>query len=458
MSRGMFASAAMLLLASVAVFAKSREAGADGISIAAGGDLIGPYKSLIGIDTPGLAAVAALFQRADAGYANQEGSLFDLDAFAGYPAAENGGGYPLAPAAVARDYRTLGISLVSKANNHATDYGIEGLLATLRSLSSADIIQAGSGPSETDARAPAFRDTDHGRVALISTASTFPPMSVAGPAVTRRGTTTRPRPGISVLHVRAVHLVGADQLASLLEAAGDAATRTGTQPPELRIGDEFFRASDSRGSLMEMDRSDEEALLSAVRSARTQARLVIFAIHAHQTAGNDDDLPAAEFEPLVLHRANEAPSPNDPRPAPFETALFHAVIDAGADLVIRTGPHVLNGIEIYRGRPIYYSLGSLFFDFNGRRSYTTPNGQLMRFPDEWFETVVPVTRFEGSRLADIRLYPLIIESSNGPGDGTPHPAGPEEARRILLRLQRQSEPFGTRIEIKDGVGLIRPTT
>ena len=61
--------------------------------------------------------------------------------------------------------------------------------------------------------------------------------------------------------------------------------------------------------------------------------------------------------------------------------------------MVRTGPHVLGGIEIYKGKPIFYSLGSLFFDFHGKRSYTTPTGQTMRFPDAWYQTVIPMTRY-----------------------------------------------------------------
>jgi poly-gamma-glutamate capsule biosynthesis protein CapA/YwtB (metallophosphatase superfamily) len=49
----------------------------------------------------------------------------------------------------------------------------------------------------------------------------------------------------------------------------------------------------------------------------------------------------------------KAAAPNNPQPADFEPALFHAAIDAGADAVVRTGPHVLNGIEIYKGKPMH---------------------------------------------------------------------------------------------------------
>ena len=42
----------------------------------------------------------------------------------------------------------------------------------------------------------------------------------------------------------------------------------------------------------------------------------------------------------------------------------HAVVDAGADAVVGHGPHVLRGIELYRGRPIAYSLGN-FLTYRG---------------------------------------------------------------------------------------------
>jgi poly-gamma-glutamate synthesis protein (capsule biosynthesis protein) len=159
---------------------------------------------------------------------------------------------------------------------------------------------------------------------------------------------------------------------------------------------------------------------------------------------------------MVLHKANEAPSPDEPRPADFEPALFHQAVDAGADVVIRTGPHALNGIEIYKGKPIFYGLGSLFLSFGGRRSYTAPNGQKKNFPDEWFETIIPVSTFKAGRLSEIKLYPAVIESSSAPTDGFPHPATPDQARRILERVKSLSATFGTVVSIEQNAGIIRP--
>lgn len=420
----------------------------DGFTFAAGGDMIGPYHDLP--NDPGFARVTALFRGADLGFANQEGSIFDLKTFRGFPAAENGGGYPLQPASFARQVKAMGISLISKANNHATDWGSDGLAATLGWLTAAGVTQGGAGEGLEAARTPAYLETVKGRVALIDTASTFPPMAVAGPPVSRFNMISRPRPGISPLHVREVGRISPSQFAALRKIAG--ALDSGGNDDEVRLGDQVF--SRKPGPRWEMNKDDETQLLNSVKAARAKAQFVLFSIHAHQTAGDTDSGPGP-YEPAILHWANEAASPTDPRPADFEPRLFHEAIDAGADAVVRTGPHVLGGIEIYKGKPIFYSLGSLFFDFRGKRSYTTPTGQVMNFPEGYFQTVIPVTRYRHGKVEEIRLYPFAIESGGGPIGGMPHPAAPQEARRILEGLKTMSAAFGTKIGIENGVGVIR---
>jgi poly-gamma-glutamate capsule biosynthesis protein CapA/YwtB (metallophosphatase superfamily) len=167
---------------------------------------------------------------------------------------------------------------------------------------------------------------------------------------------------------------------------------------------------------------------------------VLFSIHAH------------EITPYA--KPAQGDDNDTARPASFEPILFHAAIDAGADAAVRNGPHVLGGIEIYKGKPIFYSLGSLFFEFGGSRSYKVPGGMLLRFSDAWFQTIVPVVTYRHGKVNEIRLYPMSIESSHTPTDGRPRPAGPQEARRILARLQAMSAVYGTRIEIANGVGII----
>lgn len=428
----------------------------DGFSFAAAGDLISPKPFDLATNT-NMARIADLFRQTDLGFANQEGAIFDVAEFKGANAAENGGGTPVSPTQVARDLKSMGISTVSKANNHATDWGSEGLIATLSTLAAAGIVQAGSGRGLTEARAPGYVETRRGTAALESVASTFPPMSVAGTSLVNSGTTLASRPGISALHVRLVRRVSPEDFAALRRAMGAAAYPIPGREDEVRIGDVLFEKSESPGLTWEMAQADETAVLASVREARAKSGFVLFTIHAHQTAGDKDEGPAP-YQPEVLHFANEAAAPNDPRPADFEPALFHAAIDAGADAVVRTGPHVLNGIEIYRGKPIFYSLGSLFFPFGQRRSFTTAAGETFTIPDEDFETVIPVTTYKDGKVSQIRLYPVAIDASSGSAAGSPLFAPPEQARRILERVRALSIPFGTDVRIENGVGVIQPSS
>jgi poly-gamma-glutamate synthesis protein (capsule biosynthesis protein) len=252
--------------------------------------------------------------------------------------------------------------------------------------------------------------------------------------------------------VRNVRLIPRAQFDGLREAAGPFVTPEGAA---LRIGDQIFEEDNTPGTRWEMSPSDESAILQSVSTARANAELVLFAIHAHETAGNVDEPAPIPYEPAVLHKANEASSPNDPRPASFEVELFHAIVDHGGDMVIRTGPHIMSGIEIYKGKLIFYGLASLFLDFSGERILDTPEGEKIIVPDSWFETFVPVCEFVSHRLRAIRIYPITIEAAAGSRSGSPSLARGERARAILARLKELSAAFGTEVTISGDVGVVR---
>src|ERR1043165_1196105 len=135
---------------------------ADGFTVAAVGDCIiaRPVSQ-----TPGFAPVARIVHDADVAFGNFEGM-----------------GIIGAPA-VAKDLKAIGFDVMSRANNHATDWGLEGMRQTNRALDEAGIVHAGVGEHRAAARAARFFDTDKGRVALISIASTFTPLSRSAPPV-----------------------------------------------------------------------------------------------------------------------------------------------------------------------------------------------------------------------------------------------------------------------------------
>jgi Bacterial capsule synthesis protein PGA_cap len=113
-----------------------------------------------------------------------------------------------------------------------------------------------------------------------------------------------------------------------------------------------------------------------------------------------------------------------------------AVIDAGADAVVGHGPHVLRGIEFYRGRPIVYSLGN-FLTYRGF-NISGPLG------------VTGVLHLEfgpDRRLSGARLVPMVQRPRTGP---VPDPAS--EALDLVRRLS--AEDFGDAAARVDPGGVI----
>jgi poly-gamma-glutamate capsule biosynthesis protein CapA/YwtB (metallophosphatase superfamily) len=99
-------------------------------------------------------------------------------------------------------------------------------------------------------------------------------------------------------------------------------------------------------------------------------------------------------------------------------AFTHAVIDAGADLVLGHGPHVVRGMEIYRNRLIAYSLGNFAF-------YSFPFKGPMALSIVLEVSLAPDGAFAGGTV-----HPLIQEGQNGPR--------PDKAATILPLLRQLS--------------------
>lgn len=426
------------VLAAALAGSASAQTAKDGFSLAVTGDLIGPEKSITGYGDPGTLRIRRLLSGADAAFGNQEGAIFDLDKFPGYPAAQNGGGTPINDAAVAFDLKAMGFKIMSLANNHATDFGAEGLAETQRSLDAAGVVHAGTGDSLTSARAPAYVATAKGKVALVSFAGTYTDLSVAADANPARG--FRSRPGLAPLRARELQRVTPEQMAVLRAIAARSETPDAAKNPEvftaaksgeeLTIGRTTFRVDDRPGLSYDVNADDRAAALASVKEARGKADIVVFSIHAHETASSD---------------------PEDVRPADYMTPLFHSLIDAGADAVVRHGPHALLGIEIYKDRPIFYGMGSLMFQVGDKhrqfRGFT--------LPEAWYDGAVAVSEYRHGRVAVIRIHPFVQNLEDDRLVGTPRSPTHEEAQRVLKRIRAASVQFGTRIDIEGDVGVIR---
>jgi poly-gamma-glutamate synthesis protein (capsule biosynthesis protein) len=121
-------------------------------------------------------------------------------------------------------------------------------------------------------------------------------------------------------------------------------------------------------------------------------------------------------------------------PIASQVAEAHAAIDAGADLVIGHHPHVLQGVQLYRGRLIAYSLGDLVFDH-----YSVATGQTVLVD----ATLLP----RGVRVTLVPVY--------ASADGIPAVVTGAAGRGILLHMQQLSKALGTRVTILGDRGFVR---
>ena len=94
------------------------------------------------------------------------------------------------------------------------------------------------------------------------------------------------------------------------------------------------------------DLRDVAGAQALVRKAARQAQVVI--VYMHAGAEGSDALHVADREETYLDEDRGNP-----------VAFAHAMVDAGADLVFASGPHVLRAMQWYRHRLIAYSLGNL---------------------------------------------------------------------------------------------------
>ena len=126
---------------------------------------------------PAFTRIIDLVRGADVAFTNLEMLFHDYEPYA---MNESGGTYMRAEPALVKELVWAGFDMVSRANNHAGDYGVLGMNLTSKYVAEAGLVQAGVGQSLAEAREAKFLETPKGRVALISVASTFTDHSRAG--------------------------------------------------------------------------------------------------------------------------------------------------------------------------------------------------------------------------------------------------------------------------------------
>jgi poly-gamma-glutamate synthesis protein (capsule biosynthesis protein) len=450
--------AAVALIAGTSIPALAQHRSADEpFTMALTGDSIVNRKLSV-YDEPAYLEMIELLRNADVAVTNLETVLHDYEP---YPMAESGGTWMRSDPAMAEELAWAGIDMVARANNHTGDYGTLGLTLTTKYVEAAGLVDAGVGMSLAEAREAKFLETSKARVALISLSSSFANHMRAG----RSRDDVPARPGLNPLRLKTTYVLpensyehvreAADSLGQFTDLDGNPRGMDEDNPGEMLVLGRNFAVGEAPQVRREPNQDDVAEIMAVINNASRLSDFTIVTIHSHQNGGRRE-LPD-EFLPVFAR----------------------AAIEAGADVFFGHGPHILQGIEIYQGKPILYSLGNFIFqnetllrlpsdnyerynldelshvaDFNDAR-YENDSTGFPALQENW-EAVIAIPTFTGGELSELALYPIDLGFGR-PRQvrGRPLLAHEELGEKIIGDIVRLSAPYGTEIDMRRGVGYVR---
>lgn len=430
------------------------------ITFAAAGDAV--IQRLIPTDFAGAEGIRNYIARAQARFFNLE-TVLHRGGICGNQF--NGGSYHRSDPNVLEILKDLGFNMTSFANNHTFDYGYGGVESTLQALDESGMVHTGVGRNLDEAAAPVYLETQNGRVALIAmTASYCNEAALAG----KQSRRVVGRPGVNALRQDEWVEVPANYFEVLKDIADNsginaqaAISRAEGYMPIAEKSEVSFSNQKLKfvpGEKLQYhtrcNQEDMTRLEMSVYQAKSQADYVLLSIHAHQVGGAEK-----ECVPEFLKE------------------FAHSAIDLGVDAVIGHGPHLLRPLEVYNGKPIFYSLGDFFlhnesFDYHAEDFYAkygltsdAPLCEVYRKRSRNFtcglltdrrmlEAVIPYFEMEDGKLTRLELLPIEL-GFDMPRYRTGDPRICTD-RGIIERYAQMSAPYGTKIDINaDGIGIVK---
>ncbi len=378
----------------------------------------------------------------------------NIEEFGDYAAAESGGTWINTPPADFDDFMRYGFNVIGTGNNHAGDFSIHGVLSTLDELDRRGLAHMGTGRDLEEASAPAVLDIDGKKIAVIAfTMSFHKAMRAGSPSEAMRG-----RPGANCLTVQRAWPITKEQAEQLIEIGKASRINeenqvyidTGYALPDpeglVTFGGLQF-CYDGRYPANYCNKADLARIVASIKEAKEKYDYVFVVSHSHTNAGGDfEEVPPALVE------------------------ACHACIDAGASAIFGGGTHQLRPMEVYRGAPIFYSLGD--FIYQGMRVHHLPADFMQKYglPNDataWdalmkrshggkiglqaqecnFLSVLPLLSFdENGELFEMEMLPLSLGfEREGHLNGLPYYAKGDEGRKIFDILNRLSAPWGTKL-------------
>lgn len=403
------------------------------------------------------ASLDAFMGDCDVKIANLETNLSD---FGSFPNQYSGGTWINTRKELLGHLASFGFNFYGTANNHCMDYSYAGLLSTIDFLDEKGYAHAGTGRSLDDAEKPAVIRLKNGKTAAIFAVDASMELpSMAGKA----SKMFQARAGVNYLRHKTVYTVSKRDMADLKRIAeatainflrdGEIATGYIIPDPEglFVFGNTTF-TTDRSVPASECNEKDLRRLTDNIRKAKAENDLVLILVHCHDEEGTSSVTPPAYLKEFC-----------------------RAAIDAGAGAVFGGGCHELRGMEMYRGKPIFYSLGD--FIYQGMRVEHLPPDFMEKYGvdvnatakeglaarsqggkiglqtnEKNFLTVIPKITFDGDEIIDITLMPVKLGFQTGDEklEGLPYFAMGEEGEKIFGKYRKLSADLGTELVFENG--------
>jgi len=161
-----------------------------------------------------------------------------------------------------------------------------------------------------------------------------------------------------------------------------------------------------------VNREEMEEMLEDVAKAKSMADLVIISWHWGQSMTR--------------------------QLAPHEVYLGHAAIDAGADLILGHHAHLLQAVEVYKGKAIFYSLGNFVFDMG---------------PDMETEAIIAKVQIANKTIQRVSFLPAFGTQHRGQAQAFP-PDSPK-GREIITIMEKLCAEVGTKFSIEGDEAVIK---
>lgn len=362
--------------------------------------------------------------------------------------------------AMAKELKWAGFSLASLTNTHTMDFGPYGMFSTMKVLDELGIVHAGVGRCLDVAGEPKYVEIEKGRVGLIASgADTF--LERWQRATNDRGGIVA-RPGVNMLRLDTHYVVDRETLENLRAlktklGMTEVVKEKNPKAEELVFASGKFKEGTEIGTYRVPKKEDIERDLLSIGDARRAADWVFLSFHSHCAGKGGQEYP------------------DD-----FICQYARACIDAGADAFLGHGPHILRGIEIYKGKPIFYSMGNFIAQNSSVKRVTPEQYEFFELsekarpsdyyaarwgiipPNEppyaqwWFESAVAEIFYRQREVCEIKLYPITLGYGEpGTAIGCPMMVKGEKAEEIIAHLNDISRPWNTQIDFRNGVGIVR---